>query len=176
MHGSLCKCKQRGNLSPVFRMPRSIIEYISSNNQNLNGNVFMEGANSHPCVAADASSKNCNIFSLVHFNARSLVPKFDESCPFVSSHNPDIVAIVKSWLCPDTLDQEILGTNYFARIVTGMEVEYCCTLGTALQQKCCPLTRLTTWNSYSLSRFKVLYFIVPQVSLFLIIFFVLWHR
>jgi len=50
--------------------------------------------------------------SLIYFNARSLIPKFDELCLIVSAHNPDIVAIVESWLCPDISDHEVCIPDY----------------------------------------------------------------
>ena len=73
----------------------------------------MEGENSHPSVAAGGTRlKTCNNLSLIYYNARSLVPKFDELCLIVSVHKPDIVAIVETWLCPDISDQEICIPGY----------------------------------------------------------------
>ena len=43
----------------------------------------------------------------MYFNARSVVPKFDELCLLVELHNPDIISIVESWLCADIPDDEI---------------------------------------------------------------------
>ena len=44
---------------------------------------------------------NANSVSIMYFNARSIVPKFDELCLLVELHNPDIISIVESWLCAD---------------------------------------------------------------------------
>ena len=42
----------------------------------------------------------------------ALSPKFDELCLIVSAHNPDLVAIVESWLCPDISDHEVCIPGY----------------------------------------------------------------
>lgn len=123
----------------------------------------------------------------VYFNGRSLVPKFDELCLIVSTHNPDTVVIVESWLCPDISDHDINTPGYqLFRLDRNrhpaMVVEYCCTSEIVLQQKYCPVTTFITWNSFLQSfitlvlSFVFQIFIVPQTppSLFLIPFFVLW--
>ena len=75
----------------------------------------MEGANSHSCSSANVGTHtdNRSNLSLIYFNARSLVPKFDELCLIVTAHNPDIIAIVESWLCPDISDNEIRIPGYY---------------------------------------------------------------
>ena len=47
-----------------------------------------------------------------YYNARSLVPKFDELSLLVESHNPDIVSLVESCLCADISDEEICIQGY----------------------------------------------------------------
>ena len=42
--------------------------------------------------------------SVLYYNARSLLPKYDE---LVGIHNPDVVCIAESWLCSDINDREI---------------------------------------------------------------------
>ena len=42
----------------------------------------------------------------MYFNARSLIPKFDELCLLVETHQPDIVCIVETWLDHDISDNE----------------------------------------------------------------------
>ena len=81
----------------------------------MNDSVCVEGANSHPppsLAAVGTRTDNRNNLSLIYFNARTLVPKFDELCLIVSAHNPDIIAIVESWLCPDISDHEICIPGY----------------------------------------------------------------
>ncbi len=52
-------------------------------------------------------SAKTDIMSIMYFNARSLVPKFDELCAIVQSSRPDIICIVESWLCSDIENKEI---------------------------------------------------------------------
>ena len=54
----------------------------------------------------------CNSLSVLYFNARSIVPKFDALCSEVEIHKPDIVCLVESWLSDEVLDSEISLTNY----------------------------------------------------------------
>ena len=53
-----------------------------------------------------------NNLLIVYFNARSLIPKLDELCAIVETHNPDVVSIVESWLCADIPDNEISIPGY----------------------------------------------------------------
>ena len=82
-----------------------------SNTDNLKNNAYMEGASSHTSVAADCVDRvdwvNGNNLSLMYFNARSLIPKFEELCLLVEAHTPDIICIVESWLCVDIPDSEV---------------------------------------------------------------------
>ena len=48
----------------------------------------------------------------VYYNARSLLPKFDELLISVDTHNPDIICITESCLCTGILDSEILIPGY----------------------------------------------------------------
>ena len=50
---------------------------------------------------------NTGTLSILYFNARSLIPKFDELCLLVETHQPDIVCIVETWLDPNFSDNEI---------------------------------------------------------------------
>ena len=50
--------------------------------------------------------------SVVYYNARSLLPKFDELCVLVESYQPDIICITETWLCTDVLDNEISIPGY----------------------------------------------------------------
>ena len=54
---------------------------------------------SHPNSNSDhCSCLNAGTLSILYFNARSLIPKFDELCLLVETHQPDIVCIVETWL------------------------------------------------------------------------------
>ena len=55
---------------------------------------------------------NGNNWSILYYNARSILPKHDELCLVVEVNNPDIVCIVESWLGHDVRDQEIAIPNY----------------------------------------------------------------
>ena len=82
----------------------------------------MEGVNSRTISAVNhiepitpsvhVSTSNEGNLSVLYFNARSLVPKFDELCLIVEAHNPDIISIVESWLCADIPDDEISIPGY----------------------------------------------------------------
>ena len=43
----------------------------------------------------------------MYFNARSLIPKLDELCLLVETHQPDIVCIVETWLDHNISDNGI---------------------------------------------------------------------
>ena len=60
-----------------------------------------------------ASSRNANnmtngnTIAFLYFNARSIIPKYDELCAIVAANSPDIVCIVETWLDSDITDSEI---------------------------------------------------------------------
>ena len=41
---------------------------------------------------------NTGTLSVMYFNARSLIPKFDELCLLIETYQPDIVCIIETWL------------------------------------------------------------------------------
>ena len=51
-------------------------------------------------------------FSIVYYNARSLLPKMDELVALVSASCPAVVCIVETWLCDYILDSEICLPDY----------------------------------------------------------------
>lgn len=69
----------------------------------------MEGVSYHYPECSAGGNKQ---LSIVYFNARSLVPKFDELCSLVEAMQPDIVCITESWLCTDILDTEVRISGY----------------------------------------------------------------
>ena len=44
---------------------------------------------------------------MLYYNARSILPKFDDLCALVEAFDPDVVSFVESWLCDDVPDSEI---------------------------------------------------------------------
>ena len=63
---------------------------------------------SHPNSNSDhCSCLNAGTLSILYFNARSLIPKFDELCLLVETHQLDIVCIVETWLDHNISDNEI---------------------------------------------------------------------
>jgi len=67
-------------------------------------NHSVEGVSSHSCNFQSKSNSNLKI---LYFNARSLLPKFDELLLLTDFHRPDVICITESWLCLDILDSEI---------------------------------------------------------------------
>ena len=53
-----------------------------------------------------------NNFNILYYNARSLLPKFDELLISVDNYQPDIVCITESLLCSDIHDSELLLPGY----------------------------------------------------------------
>ena len=51
-------------------------------------------------------------FSVLYYNARSLLPKLDNLAAVCVTCNPDIVCIVESWLSDDIQDNEMSLPNY----------------------------------------------------------------
>ena len=51
-------------------------------------------------------------FSIMYFNCRSMLPKFDELVALCSNDKPGIICLVETWLCEDVLDSEIHIPNY----------------------------------------------------------------
>ena len=52
------------------------------------------------------------MLKILYYNARSLLPKFDELLILADSHNPDVICITESWLSVDIQDSEILIPGY----------------------------------------------------------------
>lgn len=48
----------------------------------------------------------------MYYNARSLLPKFDELATLCELHQPGIVCIVETWLSPEVTDSEISINSY----------------------------------------------------------------
>ena len=67
-------------------------------------------------------------FSVLYYNARSLLPKLDNLAAVCITCNPDIVCIVESWLSDDIQDNEISLPNYSVVRLVVMEVVLLCIL------------------------------------------------
>ena len=73
--------------------------------------------------------------SILYFNARSILPKFDELQAVCLTLDPDIICITKTWLSSDIEDQEIVLSDYYSccldrnRHGGGLVIFYRSTLG-----------------------------------------------
>ena len=65
----------------------------------------IEGESS-PCTPD--SSK----FTVLYYNARSLIPKMDELRTIVESQRPSVICVVETWLSEEVSDQEISLSEY----------------------------------------------------------------
>ena len=68
----------------------------------------MEGESScqHPAV------HKSNSLTVLYFNARSIIPKFDALCSEVEIHKPDLICITETWLSEEVSDSEIALAGY----------------------------------------------------------------
>ena len=63
-------------------------------------------------ACSDLSSTSPNPLSrspnlhILHYNARSLYPKFDELCAICDIEKPDVVCITETWFCNDIAETE----------------------------------------------------------------------
>ena len=60
-----------------------------------------------PCKYVSQPKSRSGTFSLLYYNARSLIPKLDNLHALVNLHKPDAICIVESWLCPNIAATEI---------------------------------------------------------------------
>ena len=71
-----------------------------------------ESSNPVPVPVPIPSQVSPNNFSILYFNARSILPKMDELRVMVAAQNPSIVCIVETWLCEVISDLEISLKNF----------------------------------------------------------------
>ena len=64
------------------------------------------------CNSESPNALSNNMLKILYYNARSLLPKFDELLILADSHNPDVICITESWLSVDIQDSEILIPGY----------------------------------------------------------------
>ncbi len=69
----------------------------------------MEGVRSQ--TPGNPANKLKPLFVL-YYNARSILRKMDNFHSLASLHNPDVIAIVVSWLCSDITDSEVSIPGY----------------------------------------------------------------
>ena len=55
---------------------------------------------------------NKDNFTVLYYNARSLLPKLDSLKAEVAISKPTVICIVESWLCEDVVDQDVRITDY----------------------------------------------------------------
>ena len=72
----------------------------------------MEGESSQP--TSETASRLCSdpSLSILFYNARSLLPKFDELCALCENQCPGVVCIVETWLGEEITDSEISLPDY----------------------------------------------------------------
>jgi len=66
----------------------------------------VEGASFQP------GTPSSNPLSILYYNARSLLPKFDELAATVEDLEPTVICIVESWLSAEISDSEISLVGY----------------------------------------------------------------
>ena len=71
-----------------------------------------ESSNPVPVTVPIPGQVSPNNFSILYFNARSILPKMDELRVVVAAQNPSIVCIVETWLCEVISDLEISLKNF----------------------------------------------------------------
>ena len=83
----------------------------------MNSVDFMQGDSSdqslpHSQSRPQAPGPPGSKFSIMYFNCRSMLPKFDELVALCSNDKPDVICLVETWLCEDVLDSELPIPNY----------------------------------------------------------------
>ena len=66
----------------------------------------MEGASFQPAIP------NSTSLSILYFNARSLLPKFDELAATAEALQPTVICIVETWLSDQVTESEISIMGY----------------------------------------------------------------
>ena len=66
-----------------------------------------ESSNPVPAPVPIPGQVSPNNFSILYFNAKSILPKMDELKIVVAAKHPSIVCIVETWLCEVISDLEI---------------------------------------------------------------------
>ena len=79
----------------------------------------MEGVSSHgesetlhTPTLQNMETRPKSTLKILYYNARSLLPKFDELLLSADTHCPDVICITESWLCNDIQDTEIAIPGY----------------------------------------------------------------
>ena len=90
------------------------MEGVNSQNGVLCPNrVLLEGAHRHVKQLVHHTGPRPNSsLKILYYNARSLLPKFDELLISADIHCPDVICITESWLCHDIQDSEIQIPGY----------------------------------------------------------------
>ena len=70
----------------------------------------VEGETPQSCQQSTSAKNNC--LRILYYNARSLVPKYEELCAIAEAEAPDIICIVETWLSSEIDDSELSIGNY----------------------------------------------------------------
>ena len=72
----------------------------------------MQGVCPDPIVTSSSTVNESACLPILYYNARSIIPKFDELCALVEIHSPKLICIVETWLCDNITDSELSIPNY----------------------------------------------------------------
>ncbi len=64
----------------------------------------MEGENSQPSNFCNRQLPH-DQFTIIYYNCRSLLPKYDELLAVCQTFSPDVLCLVEIWLCKDIKDR-----------------------------------------------------------------------
>ena len=68
---------------------------------------------SNPTITTCSSTATESAYMpILYYNARSIIPKFDELCALVEIHSPKLICIVETWLCDSIANSELSIPNY----------------------------------------------------------------
>ena len=83
-----------------------------SSSHSKTDNYNYSHSHGHNYCHSHSHNYTCNSLSVLFYNTRSILPKFDGLCSELEIHKPDIICLVESWLSDEVLDSEISLTNY----------------------------------------------------------------
>ena len=98
---------ETGTLLQMVRQCTSPFSRKSNPRRGLRSpSVEGESSCQHPAV------HKSNSLTVLYFNARSIIPKFDALCSEVEIHKPDLICITETWLSEEVSDSEIALAGY----------------------------------------------------------------
>ena len=72
----------------------------------------VQGVCPDPIVTSSSTVNESACLPILYYNARSIIPKFDELCALVEIHSHKLICIVETWLCDNITDSELSIPNY----------------------------------------------------------------